>query len=268
MVSILRNHGIHAAMLLILLALTGCGKKGPVRPLEARLPNAPAEVTLSQRGSSLMLGWDIPRYNQDGSALTDLKRFDVYRIDYDPEDGCPECRNPKYLLQQIDVAYYQSSERSSRRIYMWDHFVEADTGYRYRIVPVTQKGQAGESATIHRPCFPSPAAPVNLTATSADRQITLEWQAPAQPLALDADKISKDGFSLAGYNIYRCPAGEYFGTRALNRAPVAQSAFEDLNLDNGKTYRYTVRTVVQYGGFMLESEAAAAVSAKPAAALE
>lgn len=119
-----RNHVILCAVVICTLLLGACGKKGPVVPLEAKLPAAPQQVTLSQRGSSLLLGWDIPILNQDGSELNNLKRFDIYRIDYVLETGCPECRNPQYLLQQIDVASYQNRKRDSKRIYMWDHFVE------------------------------------------------------------------------------------------------------------------------------------------------
>ncbi|MCA1796230.1 MAG: hypothetical protein LC645_01585, partial [Geobacteraceae bacterium] len=132
-----RIYSVLSAALVCVLLLYGCGKKGPVVPLEAKVPTAPTKVSLSQRGSSLLLAWNIPALNQDGSELDNLKRFDIYRIDYVPETGCPECRKPQHLLQQIDVAFYQSKKRNSNRIYMWDHFVEPGVGYRYRIVPVT-----------------------------------------------------------------------------------------------------------------------------------
>jgi hypothetical protein len=236
--------------------LCACGKKGPVVPLEAKLPATPAQVSLSQRGSALLLAWDIPALNQDGSELKNLKRFDIYRIDYNPETGCPECRNPQYLLQQIDVALYQRGERNSKRIYMWDHFVEAGSGYRYRIVPVTAKEQSGADATIHRPCFPAPEPPAALSTRTSDRQVVLNWDAPVVE-----DEVHG---TLVGYNIYRCKQGEYFGPRPLNREPVSDAAYEDLNLANNTTYRYTVRSVVKQGEFILESDALPAVTATPA----
>jgi hypothetical protein len=244
--------------LLLILGLSACGKKGPVTPLEAKLPVAPGNVTLSQRGSSLLLGWDIPTQNQDGSELDNLKHFEVYRIDYDPESGCPECRNPQYLLQQIDADFYRSKNRSSTRIYMWDHFVEPNTGYRYKIVPITREEQAGDSSTIHRPCFPAPEPPVELKAQAADRQVVLHWKEPAG---------EETRSNLLGYNIYRCKEGEYFGTHPLNRTPLKATTYEDLNLENATTYRYTVRTVVKRGEFILESDAAPSVKATPVAPL-
>jgi hypothetical protein len=244
------------AVLLSTLILCGCGKKGPVVALEAKLPVAPSQVSLSQRGSSLLLAWNIPEINQDGSELNNLKRFDIYRIDYAPDSGCPECRNPQHLLQQIDVDFYQSKERNSKRIYMWDHFVEPDTGYRYRIVPVTAKEQAGADATIHRPTFPASSPPTGLSARSSDRQVVLTWDAP------EADDTSPG--VLAGYNIYRSKQDEYFGVRPLNREPIAETTFEDLDLSNNTTYRYSVRSVVKEGEFILESDATPAISATPA----
>lgn len=222
-------------------------------PLEARLPAAPSQISLSQRGSSLLLAWDIPVYNQDGSELKDLKHFDIYRIDYDPEEGCPECRNPQYLLQRVDVDFYQSKNRNSKRIYMWDHFVEAGNGYRYRIVPITQEERPGADATIHRPCFRAPEPPAALSARSSDRQVILSWDAPAR----------KDE-NLAGYNIYRSKSDDYFGTRPLNRKPLSATTYEDLNLSNHTTYRYTVRSVAMKGKYMFESNALPAVEATPA----
>ncbi|MFA5700167.1 MAG: fibronectin type III domain-containing protein [Desulfuromonas sp.] len=253
-----RNCSFLICALLLALALSGCGKKGPVMPLEARLPVAPTDVTLSQRGESLLLGWDVPKFNQDGSELTKLKRFDIYRIDYDPARGCPECRNPTHLLQQIDADYYRSTSGDSRRIYMWDHFVQPGSGYRYRIVPVNNKDQAGNAATIHRPCFPAPPPPENLRVETADRQVTLQWDAAPQPENSGQPVV-------IGYNIYRCNAGEYFGPRPLNREPFKPTLYVDMNLDNNHTYRYTVRTVAQHDEFVLESEAAPAISATPAA---
>ncbi|MDY0213019.1 MAG: fibronectin type III domain-containing protein [Desulfuromonadaceae bacterium] len=230
-------------------------------PLEARLPVAPSQVTLSQRGESLLLGWDIPKTNQDGSELTELKRFDIYRIDYEPELGCPECRNPTYLLQQIDADYYRSTSQDNQRIYMWDHFVEPGSGYRYRIIPINRKDQAGDAATIHRPCFSAPLPPENLRVETADRQVTLRWDAAAQLVDNTAQS------TVIGYNIYRCNAGEYFGPRPLNREPHKTTTYADMNLDNGRAYRYTLRTVAQHGEFVLESEAIPAVIATPAAPL-
>lgn len=257
----LKIWGALICTMLLALTLSGCGKKGPVMPLEARLPVAPSQVTLSQRGESLLLGWDIPKFNQDGSELIKLKRFDIYRIDYEPERGCPECRNPTYLLQQIDADYYRSTSRDSQRIYMWDHFVEPGSGYRYRIVPINHKDQAGNAATIHRPCFTAPLPPENLHVETADRQVTLRWDAAAQR----ADDTPQS--AVIGYNIYRCNAGEYFGPRPLNREPLKNTTYVDMNLDNGHTYRYTLRTVTQHGEFVLESEAIPAVIATPAAPL-
>ena len=251
-----RFYSVMGTALVCALFVCACGKKGPVVPLEAKLPAAPTQVSLSQRGSSLLLAWDIPTHNRDGSELKNLKRFDIYRIDYDPEGGCPTCRNPQYLLQQIDLKFYQSRKRESKRIYVWDHFVQPGTGYRYRIVPVTEKEQPGAYATIHRPCFPAPLPPTALSARASDRQVVLTWDAPGSE--------DESGATLMGYNIYRSRKSEYFGVRPLNRKPVNNTTYEDLDLTNNITYRYTVRSVVKEGEFIRESDASSVVTATPA----
>jgi hypothetical protein len=99
---------------------------------------------------------------------------------------------------------------------------------------------------------------VELKAQAADRQVVLHWKEPAG---------EETRSNLLGYNIYRCKEGEYFGTHPLNRTPLKATTYEDLNLENATTYRYTVRTVVKRGEFILESDAAPSVRATPVAPL-
>nr|WP_320115062.1 hypothetical protein [uncultured Desulfuromonas sp.] len=241
-------------VVLCLTALAACGKVGPVKPLQKALPSAVNNATLDQKGNALLLAWNIPITNQDGSALDNLKGFDVYRSDYDLAKGCPECRPPKNLLRQVDLAYYQSTNRNSKRIYLWDSAVEEELGYRYRIVPITTEGHAGAELLIHRPCYSAPYPPMELSGEALDKQVRLSW-APAEE--------TRQGVTIVGYNIYRRSGDNYFAAQPLNDTPVVETAYEDFQVSNDTLYSYAVRTVIVLADQRLESPLSSPINLKP-----
>lgn len=241
-------------LLLLLLPLAGCGTVGPVKPLLKALPQAVDNVRLQQKGTALLLSWDIPSHNQDGSVIDDLSGFAVYKSDYDLARDCPECRPPKKLLRKIDLAYYRSTNRGSQRIYLWDSAVEEETGYRYKIVPYTKDGNEGAAALVYRPCFTPPPPPVELKVRALDRQVDLHWQAAVE---------ERQGVELLGYNVYRRHGKGYFAAQPVNKKPLAATSYEDLGLDNDSEYSYAVRTVIAIGEQRLESVLSGEVSARP-----
>ncbi|MEA3466387.1 MAG: hypothetical protein U9R29_10350 [Thermodesulfobacteriota bacterium] len=241
-------------VLLLVITLTGCGNVGPVQPLRKALPEAVSNVTLQQKGTALLLSWDIPTRNQDGSELNNLDGFAIYKSDYDLVRGCPECRPPKKLLRKIDLSYYRSSNRSSERIYLWDSAVDEETGYRYKIVPYTSDGLEGNITLLHRPCFTAPYPPTDLSGTGLDRQARLSWQA--------ADE-SRQGVKVLGYNIYRRSGGDYFAANPLNNKPLTVLRYDDLNVENNINYNYALRTVITIGERQLESSLCTEAQVQP-----
>lgn len=233
-------------LLLALVAViaAGCGKMGPVQPLQKELPAPVANVSLQQKGTALLLSWDIPTKNQDGSPLEDLKGFNIYKSDYDLAKGCPECRPPKNLLRQVDLAYYRSSNRNSDRIHLWDSAVEEETGYRYKIVPYTEQGHDGESVLLHRPCFTAPYPPAELNGRGLDKQVRLNWEAALE---------DRQGAELIGYNIYRRSGSDYFAATPLNAEPLTVLKYDDFKVKNGTEYSYAVRSLIKIGDQQLES---------------
>lgn len=237
-----------------LLTVAGCGKVGPVKPLQKALPSAVSNATLDQKGNALLLAWDIPTTNQDGSPLDNLAGFSIYRSDYDLDKGCPECRPPKNLLRQIDLAYYRSNNRDSQRIALWDSAVEEEVGYRYRIVPYTDDNHEGGDLLIHRPCFTAPYPPAGLQGEALDKQVRLNWQAAEE---------TRQGIELVGYNIYRRSGDNYFSATPLNSNPVAVTAYEDFQVDNGILYTYAIRTIVRLDDQLVESPLSTTAGLQP-----
>jgi hypothetical protein len=242
------------AILLLLVLLAGCGKKGPVQPLKQRLPAAPEALSVQQVGDRFLVAWRPPVRNLDGSTLENLDQFRVYKMRYDLANDCPECRDTSVLLQEVDLDYLRDVRRVGDRLYLWDTGLEPGFGYQYRIVPVNTKGREGASILLRAPFVQPPPAPADLAAESRDRLVRLRWQ-PAAETPPAGERL--------GYNLYRREANEPFPFSPVNRDILTVSTFEDFDVENGRTYVYAVRTVVRVLGKTVESTLSATATATP-----
>ncbi len=242
-------------LICLLLALGGCGKKGPVKPLEKPLPSAPNKLSAVQQGQRIQLAWELPTTNQDGSPLKDLQGFNVFKMRYDPANDCPECRDTSTLLLQVDLEFLKNVERRGDRLILWDTELEPGYGYQYRVVPYTQNNREGQPAVVRLPFSPPVAAPQGLTAAEHDSMARLQWQ----PLTVPT------GVELLGYNLYRKAPGENPPLAPINSAPLTETAFDDFGVQNNVTYEYTLRAVVKTNDIVLESMVSAPLAVTPKA---
>jgi len=237
----------------LLLALGGCGKVGPVKPLEQPLPAAPEKLTSMQQGNLMQLAWDIPTSNLDGSPLTDLQGFNVFKMRYDLAEDCPECRDISTLLRQVDLEFLKNADRRGNRLTFWDNDLEPGFGYQYKVVAYTRRNREGAPAITRRPFLTPPASASMIRASAHDRMVRLEWQPVTGPA---------DG-ELLGYNLYRRSTGEVLSSLPVNTAPLSETTFEDFGLQNGVSYSYTLRAVIKTKNTRLESNASSPVEATP-----
>ena len=141
---------ILGVLLVTAIALSACGRKGPVRPPLASLPLAPTEFVIDQQGNDFLLSWTIPAKNQDGAAAEDLTGFRIYRLVYNAVDGCPTCRDPDQLVAELNLLRPEPAVRIDKRFYWRDANVAPGTGHAYRAVPVTVGRQEGDSVAAFR----------------------------------------------------------------------------------------------------------------------
>jgi hypothetical protein len=250
-----RPQGYLLLVLLLVLALcAGCGNKGPVRPQRQPLPAAPEDLVLRQQGTQMLLSWMMPQLNQDGTDLTDLAGFKVMRMDYDPAEDCPDCRDTSILLRQVELDYLRDVQRMDGRMFLADPDLEEGRGYQYRIIPYNRWGQDGTPVTHKEVISAIPPAPESVQAESSDGVLTLTWQAP---------KTLPGDMELLGYNVYRRRPGRPFAIAPLNPTPVTGTRFEDRAFKSGSTYLYAVRAVVRQQQREVESRLSKAVIATP-----
>jgi hypothetical protein len=232
-------------MLLVTAAsLAGCGKKGPVRPLNQPVPTAPEEFVLRQQGSQMLLTWTLPMHKEDGSPLTDLSGFRIYRGLYDAVDECPTCLEPRELWRVIDLEYPRDVQRVGDRFFLTDPDLTIGQGYQYRIIPFNRWGQDGLPALSRQALGEAPPAPVGVSAESRSGRLVVTWQPVT---ALPA------GLEMVGYKVYRRRPGGAFPPAPRNLQPLSGFSFEDRDFEGGKTYLYAVRTVVRQGDRIIES---------------
>jgi hypothetical protein len=241
-------------VLLLLLVLTGCGVKG--QPVQAGkpLPAAPAELTVRQIGADLQLAWTIPTVNQDGTPLTDLSYFAISRLSYRAGDYCDECLDAGSERVKIYLDLPTPAIRIENRFYLRDFDLPLNVGYRYRVIPINSRGEAGTEVKTHRVMFQPPSAPTALQAKAFDSSLRLNWE----PVF-----IPEEQGQLLGTNLYRAVGDRPFGPYPLNSQPLADGQYQEYGLENGETYRYGLRSLVEFDGEQIESEMSEVIEASP-----
>jgi predicted small lipoprotein YifL len=84
---------------LALIAVVGCGKKGPPLPPLLKIPSAPAELTAERRASIVDLSFVVPSTNTDGTRPANIERVDVYAV-----TGAPTLNEEQILKLGTKVA--------------------------------------------------------------------------------------------------------------------------------------------------------------------
>jgi hypothetical protein len=235
---------IFLILLLMAASLAGCGKKGPVRPLSQPVPSAAEEFVLQQQGNQMLLSWTMPKHKDDGSPLTDLAGFRIYRGLYDAVDECPTCVETSELWRVVDLEYLRDVQRVGDRFFLNDPDLTIGQGYQYRIIPFNRWGQDGLPALSRQALGETPPAPVGVSAESRSGRLVVTWQPVT---ALPA------GLEMVGYKVYRRRPGGAFPPAPRNLQPLSGFSFEDRDFEGGKTYLYAVRTVVRQGDRIIES---------------
>jgi hypothetical protein len=249
----------HQKLLLLfglVVLLSACGNKGPVRPLAAPRPGPVNQVELRQQGKTLLLSWRLPDQNLDGSPLRPAPQLDIYRMPYDPADDCPECLDRSTLLVSIDPELPAPARRIADRYLYWDRSLVVGKGYLYKLVPRSKNGP-GQALSLRQLYQLPAAAPRQLQAVSQDRSVLLTWQ----PVLPGRDE------TLLGYQLYRRRDGAEPSPSPLNSVPLLETRFEDFQVENGIRYHYRLRALLKRGEQSVEGIASAEVAVTPKSAL-
>ena len=251
------RHRAGPALLLVsflALLLPACGRKGP--PVAPR-PAVPAAVPVSAaaEGQTVLLRWARPTRNADGSPLTDLNHFVLLRTAEPLPGGPAEGASPPRLVDAVPAVRPENATVEGETYRYVDGTREplaSGIRYIYQIIAVTDRGISGSPASAVVEVHPPPAPPRALRAEVGEGVVTLAWQAA---LPGGAPPVS-------AYHVYREEAGSP-GPVRITRYPVQGTRYVDLNVQNERPYRYTVRAVAGEGSSARESEPAGPAEAVP-----
>jgi len=258
-----RPHSFPAQVLLgsVLLAagLTGCGRRGAPVPPQPMIPAAALGLNAEARDDAVLLTWARPLRNEDGSPLTDLLEFRLFRA-VGPS-GPREGRGRPSFFPLATVR----ADQPENAVVEGNQYAFRDNGgsagltpglrYTYRLQAVNRRGAVGtQSAEVFVDYTTAPSPPTGLTAVAGDGVVNLTWRSPAPQAGAP---------SARGYNVYRSLQRGAYVSEPINAGPVVEMRFRDAAVDNETPYYYVVRSVAGERPPWRESGDSNEVSATP-----
>jgi predicted small lipoprotein YifL len=235
------------------LCLAACGKKGPLVPPEALAPSPVKDLTARQEGDRFVLCMTPPSRNDAGRPLKNLAGLRVMKREVLPPDvDCEECTGAYRLFMTVDMEYPVHVRRFGNLYCLDDTDLQRGKTYQYKAASYQADGTVSRDSNKVRLKFLAPPAAPVLRAVSSTTGVTLEWTAPPPP----------ESGVLVGYNIYRSESSESMPVFPANAKPVSGLNYEDKSLEFGVNYFYTVRSVAEVEGELVESRASNKVSGK------
>ena len=235
-----------ASVLLLVITLTGCGKKTDLVPPQKLVPVRITDLRAVLDENGATLEWSYPTEMENGDQLQAIESFEIYRSVMPAEDFCPGCplrfEEPVVieggrLPASSDVKTAVDRERDLQSGYRYHYKVRARAGWWYASL---------DSNVVSFVWHTPPESPGDLQVETGDRTISLTWK-PVEKNIMGNPLGQKPV-----YQVYRRSGGDDFISL---EEPVQDTEFIDKNLVNENTYFYKVRALtvledsVQAGGF-------------------
>jgi hypothetical protein len=224
-------------LLIVVVAIAACGKKGPLIYPDMLLPAAPSGMTARQYGNSVKLTFVLPSKDLAGRNFIGLTAVKILKRDEPAgqSSGCSACMTDFSLFRTLNLEFLPpEAQRYGSLLMLLDGDVQTGRTYTYRVSTVTNDNQEGGlSAPVAAVMATAPLPPV-VHVISQPTEIQLEFVG-----------LPPGEGGILGYNVYRTIKGEIFSLQPLNREPLADNRFADTGLERGSTYVYAVRTVVR-----------------------
>ncbi|MBE9503813.1 MAG: fibronectin type III domain-containing protein [Proteobacteria bacterium] len=231
-------------LLIISLPLfTGCGKKGPPLPKNLVIPEGVKSFSIEGRVEGLLISWQNPEKNSDGTILTDLAGYKLHKRE--DSENCKRCPSDFPIYMDVDLASAADITIEGGRTYLLDWDVKADVDYQYKVAPYNRGGYFGLFSETKNGRWRKPLSGIkDLKAEAGDRTVKLTWQA--------FDVKEDDGF--VGYRVYRRDASGSYGRVPVSASPLKETRYTDIGLENDSQYYYIVKSLSQAGDTLIESE--------------
>lgn len=246
---------LFAVLLCLVLAIAGCGKKGPLVYPEMLVPGVSSNIMVNQFGSSLKISFVLPSKDLAGRKLTALSGVSVFKRDVPASHGpgCSSCTADFTLFRKINLDLLQSgTQRYGNSLVLLDEGVTAGRIYTYRVSVTTNDNLEGALS-----------APASAEMIGATLPPVLQIVNQPTDVKLEFLGLPPNAGMIVGYNVYRAVKGEAYSFIPLNYELVEGKHFVDAGLDRDTTYVYRVRSIARLlSGSIVESNPSNEVEGK------
>jgi len=247
----------------ILLA-DGCGAPGEPLPPAPPTPVAITDLAARQAGDAVQLSFTMPNKSTLGEKLKEVPTLEVLRGSLQPGgmvdeksfrvvDTVPGSLVNEYL-QKGKVEFPDAISPQELKTHAGETVL-----YRVRTY-VSAKKISPNSPSVSLKLYPVPAPISSLQVELTENAIDLRWPPPTHTTA--GEPLG----AVPEYHVYRGeldpqtaeavkadPRKGTWKAPLLQLAPTTIAEYHDVGFDYGKTYAYTVRSVVEVQGIALES---------------
>jgi hypothetical protein len=251
-------------LLFMFLLAIGCGAPGEPTPPAPKIPTRITDLAAQQTGDAVQLAFTLPAKTVSGERLTEPPAIEILRGAVKP-DGSPDPKSFRSIetIPGALVGEYRSGDKIQivDRISLEDLRAYPGGSLAYRVrTRASRKRASADSNTVIVRIRPVPERITSLHAAVTESAIELSWSAPTRTSTGDPLPV------ISEYRIYRGeidPASADAAAKDLSQAkwkpPLAllasspTTSYRDTSFDFGKTYVYTVRTVIPADGGTIES---------------
>jgi hypothetical protein len=270
-----------------LIWLVSCAAPGEPIERKPQVPTAISDLAAQQQGNDVILTFTLPKDTVDHRPLRKTPAIEIYRGFDPPAATKTGTQEPLFLILTIPPAMVANySEKNRIRVInsLDSNDLSPHVGWTASYTVRTRASVKKESADSNHAgvrVYPAPDPIPDLHAEVAHSGIILKWTPPRRTIVGPTPSV--DIPSIAAYHIYRAetapelqpstpPAasGAVSGVPKL-KVPLArigestEPTFQDKQIEFGKTYVYSVRSLVQYSDVAIESADSNLVLATPRA---
>jgi predicted small lipoprotein YifL len=232
---------------LLVIALTACGKKGPLVFTPKPEPMPIKIIELYQKGDAVKVKWEFPTILSDEKTSADLSIIENIQI-FHSQDEIPYEKfkkkafmaaklQPKDLKKESNWFFSEISFKTSQ-LKKTRHFFSILYHYGKKQAPLS------EIMTLQTELPPVPIS--TLKAIQENKVIKLRWEAPTQD-------IKKKPLIVNGYRLYKKISTESVSKETelpvtdfmvVSDQPIMEEFYEDFDTGKDGTYHYYVTSLL------------------------
>ena len=267
-----RRNSSFAFLLAVILSFTllesSCATPGDPQPPRPIVPAAVTDLAARQRGDGGLLTFTVPTKDVEGERLVAEPGIEILRGFAPASAQAPTSGllSAVYTVPGPVLDTYQVGDRVEIPDPIKPEEIARHSGERVFYVVrgrVSKKAASEDSNVASFLVRPAPTPIHDVHATVVETGVQLDWDPPTTVSGGAALN------TLGGYRIYRAevepkqPTGVTSRQTAVLAGVSPSPTYLDAQIQWGKTYSYTVRSVVQYGADAVESGESRAAEVTP-----